>query len=152
MGFLNIYAATEKIYVGTDADTQWWVEIRISLTKADYDGAQESLGMSAFRFAAGQSSAATTMNLTAYQTEVVARSIVNWNLTDENDVMLPIGSLAEKRTSLARLPQSVFNAIYERVNEYNTPSSEARQSFRPQDNGGRPSGANDQSEDSTSLA
>jgi hypothetical protein len=53
--------------------------------------------------------------LDALKTTLVALSITGWNLTDSNGVVLPRGTLDEALTSIGRLPQKVFDVLYERV-------------------------------------
>jgi hypothetical protein len=126
MGFLNLYAATERIAVSDDG--AWWVEIRVSLPKSDYDAAQKALVPTAVVTREGQRA---EMDVISYQLELVSRAIVNWNLTDENDLPLPVVPYAAARRSLQRLPQSVFMTIFDRVNELNSPRSQKdNDSFR----------------------
>ena len=127
MGFLSEFAGT----VVVDADTgkvcegprpTWWVEMLRNLPHADHVEADRILydSMSVDSNEDGEDGRVRMggSGLMAQQEEVLARSIVGWNLTDENDEPLPVGDLtgvhdpakraaavAVTRASLARLPE-----------------------------------------------
>jgi hypothetical protein len=124
-GFLSLYNQTERIEVADG----YWVDIKTNLTTEEYEAAQRVLiGKVSMRGAAGIQSEPDTI---AYQRALVSQSIVGWNLTDEADQPLPLEPEQARATSISRLPQSVFLAIYERVNASSAPrTTDEEISFR----------------------
>lgn len=152
-GFLGIYGGSEFIdaVTGEYADThdgfEWWIEIKRCLPQIDYDAAQEAL-TGRLNLTGQTGVEVMDMNATAdpnaYQRELVARSVVNWNLTDNDELPLPTGRIedhmppAERaaavevtKTSLAMLPHEVFLRVYVRVNKLNTPAEVAAKAQFP---------------------
>lgn len=143
MGFLSLYAGTQIV----DAETgelvpsrdaaAWWVELKRCLPKVDFDAAQEALmGKIGFEGVAGREDTAmrATADTVAYQSELVARAVVAWNLTDERDELLGVGVIPDgapeqaraeivktTKASLELLPQPVFAALLKIVMEANQP-------------------------------
>ena len=109
-GFLSLFNGPERLNVAEG----YWVDVKKSLTAADYEAAQRVLlgkmTMSGEGFSAEPDSV-------AYQGELVALSILDWNLTDEEGVALQLTPDSAKRESILRLPQSVFLEVYKHVNE-----------------------------------
>lgn len=70
----------------------------------------------------------------AWKLEQVAESVVEWNLTDENDLLLPFNDPKELRKSLGRLPLQVFEKLHEateRLNRaFNNPKEEQEDTAR----------------------
>ena len=139
--FLGLYAKTEKVLL--DDAGEWWVEVKQCLPKADYDAANRAMGTNELRVSrAGDSR--TAFDFTAYQEELVARSIVTWNLTDDAEAILPFTPLEACRASLQLLPQSAFATLYEKINELNSPrGAKDGASFRGGANGRHTAGEDD---------
>jgi hypothetical protein len=75
-------------------------------------------------------------DISAYQTEMVVLSIVDWNLTDHDGNVLPLTPMSEKRRSVSRLPSPVFEQLYAEVNNFNSEQSpEEEASFRAEGEG-----------------
>ena len=120
MGFLT-HGKPVRLEMGDN----FWVDLRPGLSHGDLDAAQNYL--SQYRIEDGDKVVAAP-NVSGYQREMVGRSIISWNLTDENDGLLPISPSDVRTASLRRLPQWAFNKIYARVAELNnerTPVEEA---------------------------
>ena len=124
-GFLSLYNQTERIEVASD----YWIDIKTNLTTAEYEAAQRSLLGKVSMLGTG--GIQTEPDTIEYQHALVSSSIVAWNLTDEDGQSLPLEPETAKRESINRLPQSVFLAVYERVNEASAPRSRDEElSFR----------------------
>lgn len=123
-GFLSLFNEPERVPVAPG----FWVDIKKSLNAEDYEGAQRAL-FGKMSMAGG--SLVAEPDTIAYQHELVFRAITDWNLTDENDNVLPLAPAAAKHESIRKLPQSVFIDLYERINEASSPrSTEEELSFR----------------------
>ncbi len=61
-----------------------------------------------------------------WQIEEVAQSIVDWNLTDENDSLLPLEPIEARRAALKKLPKWAFERIWQAARTLNEgPGEEA---------------------------
>lgn len=105
-GFLSLYSGTERVILGGD----YWVEIRQFLSNADYATAQRALFIPKVK----NQEVTATIESEAYQQTLVLLSIVNWNLTDENNVLMPVTI-----ESVRRLPQRSFLQLLDRITELN---------------------------------
>lgn len=124
-GFLSLFNTPERVHVADG----YWIDIKTNLTTEDYEKAQRVLFNSVELGASGEMQ--TAPDAIAFQMEQVFLSIVDWNLTDEDGVLLPLSTEDEKRASIKKLPQSVFTLVYDRVVESNQPrSKEDEVSFR----------------------
>jgi hypothetical protein len=125
-GFLSLFNTPERVEVANG----YWVELKTSLTTEDYEAAQRVLLGKMSLVAGGE--LRSEPDTIAYQQEIVARAIVNWNLTDEHGHDLPLAPEEAKLASIRRLPQSVFLALYEKASDSTAPrSSEEELKFRP---------------------
>jgi len=123
-GFLSLFNEPERVVVADG----FWVDIKKALTAEDYEAAQRALLGRMTMTGDGLRAEPDTI---AYQHELVYRSIIDWNLTDEDGEKLPLTPEASKHKAIRRLPQSVFVDLYNRVNEASTPrSGEAEMRFR----------------------
>lgn len=145
MGFLSRYAGTEKVDVtdlGPDDGTEYWVEIRSTLSGDEWDRANAlhvkaaanltTNSAKAARQAAAKRRAAlaqgrsaedgeddlTTMlsfDTPAYRRALLEAAIVSWNLTDQHGRMLPLKDKEGRRASIAVLPGEVRDRLFERI-------------------------------------
>lgn len=126
----------------------FYVKVKKYLSKTEFEGAQKKLTMGSERMTMktkgeGRTEDAegiTEMSLdsASYQTEMVARSIVEWNLTDEDNKPLPYRPMPALLGSLGRIPQPAFAYLAKKVGELNRPrSKKAKVDFRS--NSQRPS-------------
>jgi hypothetical protein len=113
-GFLALFNEPERLEVAPG----FWIDVRTSLTAEDYAGAQRVL---MGKMTMQDSKLNASPDTIAYQHELVFRGIVNWNLTDEEGVLLPLEPDKLKHDSINRLPQSVFNELYLKINAASTP-------------------------------
>lgn len=127
-GFLSIYAQVERVELPDSVCTEpgFWIDLKVSLTTKDDADAQRALMRPRMRSVDGVSSTESDMDYGAFSKIRVLRSIVAWNLTDENERPLPVDE-----SSIALLPQKVFAFIASRVNELNNPRTpQEESSFR----------------------
>lgn len=116
-GFLSLFNTPERIEVAEG----YWIDVKTSLTAEDHEYAQRALLGKVTMGSTGKLQ--SEPDTIAYQNELVARSVVDWNLTDESGVLLPLDPDEAKCESIKRLPQSVFSMIFDRVNEESGPRS-----------------------------
>jgi len=148
MGFMSRYAGTERVDVtdlGPDDGTEYWVEIRSSLSGDVWDRADAlhvkaaaNLKVSAAkaaRQAAAERRAAmanghaagevddddlTTMlsfDTVAYRRALLEAAIVDWNLTDQYGRPLPLKDAEGRAASIAALPGEVRDRLFEKIEE-----------------------------------
>lgn len=145
MGFLSRYAGTERVDVtdlGPDDGTEYWVEIRSSLSGDEWDRANAlhvkaaanltTNSAKAARQAAAKRRAAqaqgravedgdddlTTMlsfDTVAYKRALLEAAITSWNLTDQNGRQLPLKDKEGRRASIAVLPGEVRDRLFEKI-------------------------------------
>lgn len=144
MGFMSRYAGTERVDVtdlGPDDGTEYWVEIRSTLSGDEWDRADAlhvkaaaNLTVNAAktaRQAAAKRRAAlangggdddgddlTTMlsfDTVAYKRALLEAAIVSWNLTDQHGRPLPLKDKDGRRASIAVLPGEVRDRLFERI-------------------------------------
>lgn len=112
-GFLSDYAATTTITFGDEG--QWWVKVRQHLRRGDFRAAQTALVRPIMSFTGTDSDTKAEthgdVDHVGYQNELVVRGVVDWNLTDENGVLLPLAPEAARRQSVDALPEEVFEKI-----------------------------------------
>lgn len=102
MGFLSPYAATEDVDLGDG----FKATLKVYLSTDDATAAQKAMIKVLTKVVGTDSEPEVTTEFDqgAYLKEVAARALVSWNLTDENDLPLPVSSLEDKRASVSRLP------------------------------------------------
>ena len=133
-GFLSLYNKSERVEIVGVPDTKdgtFWVDVKVSITKSDYDAAQRRLMSNKLNMTGGQSSVDGDLDIPGFEEEMLVKSIVSWNLTDDSGNILPTAPEALLRRAVLSLPAAVTAQIYERVNDLNGRRSEAEaQSFR----------------------
>jgi hypothetical protein len=113
-GFLALFNEPERVTVAEG----FWIDLRTSLSAEDYEAGQRVL---LGRMTMTDSKLNSTPDTIGYQHELVFRSIVDWNLTDEEGAVLPLEPAKEKHDSIRRLPQLVFIDLYQRITVASTP-------------------------------
>lgn len=117
-GFLAAsgYEGTEEIDLGNG----YWVQIKRCISQAEYQRVQDHLGggkmnvnLNGSRFA--------QMDVGASQVELVAASITDWNLDDDNGEKWPLTPLPALKASIARLPSPAFMKVWQACDELNGP-------------------------------
>jgi len=133
MGFLSVsgYEGTEKVDLGNG----YWCEVKRCLTSAEKARVDDLLGAKQRVDVAGKTQFAE-LDYSAMRTEMLVQSLVAWNLDDDNGDEWPLdagGKFAgrgsenpwppgcPRRQSVARLPSPVFDVIYEKCDELNSP-------------------------------
>jgi hypothetical protein len=164
MGFLT-KTPIERIWL--DDAHEWWVDVRMSLSVDESEQAQEALLVTRYEETKDRRGATTTvmrpeMKPLTHLRELVVASVVEWNLTDEDDELLPFqhdyemekktGKPSPLRVSVTRLPQSAFDVISEVVLAANHPMSrEETASFPDGVSGSAPNGDDQASDDQEVL-
>lgn len=144
MGFMSRYAGTERVDVtdlGPGDGTEYWVEIRSSLSGDQWDRADAmhvkasaNLKVSAAkeaRKAAAKRRAAmangrpaeddddlTTLlsfDTVSYRQALLEAAIVDWNLTDQYGRLMPLKDVDGRRAAIASLPGEVRDRLFERI-------------------------------------
>ncbi len=114
-GFLSEYSTITKVELGGG----WWVRVRKFLSRGDFKAAQAKLITPTMKYTEQEQAETTgSVDTGGYQNELVARAIVEWNLTDENDQPIPIGTVhPDNGPDLTRyravnvLPGEVFDKL-----------------------------------------
>lgn len=134
MGFLSLYDGVETIdlsdldptienYDATAGKPVWWVKVRKCLSNGEMDYCKDALS----RLIDGKAAP----DMAAYQQEMVVASIVEWNLTDEQDQVIPLAPAQWKHQAVRKLPERVFSRIYQKVNDLNSDRTvDERRQFR----------------------
>lgn len=135
MGFLSAYSGTQKIDVGGG----YWIEVRECLPIMDKQRAEKALAQSPRVDMNGAGTIA--LDTVAFHNEMLAASIVAWNLDEENGQIWPLAPDSVKRANIARLPAPVFDQVWTVVNELNGPRETADKVRFPEPGvGGDPDG------------
>lgn len=146
MGFMTRYAGTEKVDVtdlGPDDGTEYWVEIRSSLSGDEWDRADAlhvktaanmrvgSKAGKAARDAAAKRRAAMangggpvedddltallSFDTPAYRRALLEAAVVSWNLTDQHGRLLPLKDKEGRAASIRVLPGEVRDRLFEQI-------------------------------------
>lgn len=120
-GFLSQYQDVTTVYF--DDDNQWWAKVRKFPHRRDFKAAQAALISPEVRYLGeGENAQADTrgkIDTGAYQDELVARSLVEWNLTDTEGNPIPLGAINQatgipdptRYAAVGALPEPVFEAV-----------------------------------------
>lgn len=138
MGFLSLYEGTERIPLHGD----YFVTVKKFLSSEDYDEAKKALT----HFNVDDPTTDKTdekaairpdPNVPEYQRELVVAAIVDWNLTDQNDQLLPLEPVAARRAAVKRLPEVVVTKLYKAVQKNDAdPEPQAAATFPAGSDGG----------------
>lgn len=125
MGFLSRYQATERVDLGDG----FYVVVRQYLTSEQSGEAQRRLMRMNIEETKTEDGKATPMmrsemDTPGFQRERAVQAVVEWNLTDENDQLLPFEPVEALRTSMARVPVFVVEEISKVLD---APDKEAKQ-------------------------
>ncbi len=135
-GFLSAYDGVERIELGRG----YWVDVKKCLSHAELQMAQGKMGAGRQTVEAGGRQYAT-LDMNAFENELIVLSLVDWNLDDDNGVKWPLAPDRARRDSVARLPGSVASVIFQRCNELNGPRSKREAATFPDEAvGGDPDG------------
>ncbi len=127
-GFLSLFNGVVRLPLDEIGAPGFWIDVKKSLDTDDYADAQRALLGKMSMDSGGMKAEPDSV---AYQRELVFVAIQAWNLTDENDVPLPLTPPNLKRESIATLPQAAFLEVYQHVNKSTQPrSTEDERSFR----------------------
>jgi hypothetical protein len=152
MGFLSAWDANERIDVSElagDLPGTWWVDVKKCLNHGEADELLNRLLDDSLKIDEGGEvkSTLTTSRSVGYQADIVAASIVQWNLTDQNDVVLPYerdeslkDPLETIKASLKLVPASVYDRLAKVVIPANTEKKGETASFRHDRDGGNSDG------------
>lgn len=121
MGFLSAYSGVKRVDVGGD----YWIEVLECLSIMDKHRAEKALASTPKMDLAGNGS--MNLDTVAFRNEMMAASIVNWNLDDDNGQIWALSPDSAKRANIARLPAPVFDQVWQIVDELNGPRGRAEQ-------------------------
>lgn len=121
MSFLDDYSGVERIDVGHG----YWIEIKKCLDR----GAQASTERHLEKAVAevdeetGKTRTRIVPDTSAWRTARVEASIVAWNL-DDKDGIWQLSPDSARHRNVLRLPDSVFDQVYRRVDALNKPATQ----------------------------
>ena len=121
MGFMSAYDGTHRIVI-PHPDGDYWVELKKHLTH----GAAERSVAALQGLEVVDGKARSKADVYRHQMERVLASIVSWNLDDDNGQVWPIN-----QQSLRRLPDAVFDLLFEAVDRSNAPEGKAERTRFP---------------------
>jgi hypothetical protein len=130
-GFLSEYNKVTRLQI--DPEGKWWVDVKENITRRESAVAQTALVRPVVRYAGADSETKGDVDTVAYQMELVVAAVVDWNLTDEGDVVLPLTPPDAKRESINRLPDKVFNIIAGHVQGVDREASSVENARFPKD-------------------
>lgn len=131
MGFLSAYDGTHRITI-PHPEQEYWVVLRKHLPHGATE--KSTIALQAVSIIAGK--ACPAPDVYRSQSELVAASIVEWNLDDDNGTVWPINM-----QSVRRLPEAVFDLLHDAVQESNkTRTVEEQRRFPDGDVSGDPHG------------
>ncbi len=127
VGFLARYAQPVELDLGDG----YWVKHRRYLRREDFAAANDKLFSPVVRITgAGEdeqrSETSGALNTSGQQDEYVARALVEWNLTDEANAPIPLGTVqpgvgpdAARYAAVRMLPSEVFDRILSGIDGVN---------------------------------
>lgn len=122
MGFLSKFKGTEKLDLGDG----YFIELKQHLSTLDTAYLRELESEVIFTYE-GNDKTARAPKLSEAQFERVVCSVASWNLTDDNDQLLPYATKPLIRQSLEKLPDVVYTKILQAVNELKEAGSPDRE-------------------------
>lgn len=139
MGFLSQYEETAKI----DLKDGYFVEVRVFLSSDARYEAERRLTKIGVNNVDGKDVQVTTdFDQGAFTKELAAQALLDWNLTDANDRLLPFGTIEQKRASIGRLPKNVVDLMVSKLKEQpDGDDGDRGPDFRAEGDGGAPAGA-----------
>ncbi len=126
MGFMSAYDGTHRVTI-PHPDGDYWVELKKHLTH----GAAERSVAALQGLEVVDGKARSKADIYRSHMERVLASIVAWNLDDDNGQVWPIN-----QQSLRRLPDSVFDLLFEAVDRSNAPEAKAERTRFPDEGDG----------------
>ena len=136
MGFLSAWDDTHRIDMSDlrgDPEGTWWVDVKKCLSHAEAERLTKQMMKSTIKISGGKGGGVRTQMSTDaivdQQSGIVLESIVDWNLTDKNDVELPLEPHEDLARSLAMLPAPVYDRISTYVVPANTPNRDDEATF-----------------------
>ncbi len=161
MGFLSAWDSTQRIDVSDLVNAPlgtWWIDVKKCLTHGESDEVMRHLMSATMQLGDPTSRGAvpvkTSLSVDAvvdHQGLLVAKSIVRWNLTDEDGGLLPFEPFEALESSLALLPSPVYDRVAEVVVEANTEKKEDSAPFSLERSGGSAFGLDYAPDDSEVL-
>lgn len=151
MGFLSAWDEPQRIDVSDLADElpgTWWVDVKKCLPHDEADEVLRLLMRSTIKMGdpsgdgPGVRTALSTDSVADQQAQIVVRSIIGWNLTDRNGVVLPFekdesleNPYQPLEHSLKLLPSPVYDRVAKVVVAANTEKKEETGAFPPRGQG-----------------
>ncbi len=119
-GFLSGYSEVTTLTFG--AGNEWWIRVRKYLLRGDFKAAQAKLISPVMKYVDEASETSGRIDTGGYHNELVARGLVEWNLTDEAGVLIPLGQVtadgpdAVRYRAVDMLPEEVFDKVLGAIN------------------------------------
>jgi hypothetical protein len=128
-GFLSNFREVVTVNFETPDGAAYWAAVRRYLPRGDTRAAQDKLFTATMKFVGGEEQSEDAKAETsgpvdtgAYQDELVARALVEWNLTDDEGAPIPLGKVvpgtgpgtgpdATRYAAVAVLPEEPFQKI-----------------------------------------
>ena len=157
MPYTSRYQGTTRVPL---TDPLWWVDVRNCLTggeKAAIREKQITYGVEEVpnRLTGGVTTRAKIQKIDAalFLREQAIASIVDWNLTGDDDQILPLQPVEALRASYQLLSEADMDLIEGKCNELNAePTKEEEARFPAASNGGVSAGQDDTPDDSQVLS
>lgn len=132
MAYADLFSETMTVPAGGD----YFIKIKTSLTHADKEAADKHLhkvrGSLDDR---GKVQAITSPDLIGYNRVLVSRSIVDWNLDEDDGTKWALTPEQVKEHNVGRLPNLVFERLLKHVEALNRPDPAEERAFRHEDSG-----------------
>ena len=128
-GFLSNFREVVTVNFETPDGVSYWAAVKRFLSRGDTRAAQDKLFTATMKFVGGEDQSEDAKAETsgpvdtgAYQDELVARALVEWNLTDDEGAPIPLGKVvsgngpgsgpdATRYWAVAMLPEDPFQKI-----------------------------------------
>ena len=105
--YLSRHDALQKVDLGDD----FWVEVKTHLTHGETKTARRAMIKARLTITDEKSETSADIDMVEYQDAKVFAAIVNWNLTDASDNILPLQPDEAKAASIALLDDADFTKI-----------------------------------------
>lgn len=125
MGFLSAYDGTRRIDLGGG----YWVDVKKCLSIVEKQRAERALTSDPTVDMNGRGTA--KVDMPGFHNEMISASIVAWNLDEDDGTAWALTPEPVKRKNIARLPSTVFDAVWKVVDELNGPRPTGEQAQFP---------------------
>ncbi|WAL67148.1 hypothetical protein ORV05_04990 [Amycolatopsis cynarae] len=129
MAFEDHYNGVERIDIGYG----YWIDVKACMSYDDQNAAEKLLHrVKGTMGEDGKMKTVVDPDVESARFERVVRSIVDWNLDEKDGSIWVLAPDHAKRKNIKRLPATVFNKVYDRIEVLNRTDQEERANFRGQ--------------------